>query len=152
MLYNMAAYIRNKKATFDYKILETFEAGLVLLGHEVKAIRAGKGSLAGSYVIFKNSEAYLKGATISPYQEKNTPDSYDPARERKLLLSKKELAKIQKELHTAGLTVVPISLYNKGHRIKLEIALVRGKKKVDKREALKQRDSKRAIDRLMKGR
>lgn len=147
----MRAYIRNKKATFNYEILETFEAGLVLHGFEVKAIRSGKASLVGAYIIFTTDGAYLKGATVSPYQEANTPQNYDPERQRKLLLSKKELAKLAKELNTAGLTVVPISLYNKKSKIKLEIALVRGKKKVDKRETLKQRDSKRAIDRLLKG-
>tara|TARA_B100000745_G_scaffold289301_1_gene227305 strand:- start:554 stop:997 length:444 start_codon:yes stop_codon:yes gene_type:complete len=146
------AYIRNKKVSFNYEILETFEAGAVLYGHEVKAVRAGKGSLVGSYIIFRDGEAYLKGATITPYQEKNTHESYNQERERKLLLSKKEITKIEKELNTAGLTVVPISLYNKKSKIKLEIALVRGKKKEDKRETLKKRDSKRTIERLLKQR
>lgn len=146
----MASYIRNKKATFDYEILEKFEAGVVLHGYEVKAIRTGKASLVGAYVIFKEDGAYLKGATVSYYQEANTPDSYNPERDRKLLLSRKELAKLNKELNTAGLTVVPISLYNKKSKIKLEIALVRGKKKEDKRETLKKRDTKRAIDRILK--
>ena len=146
----MAAYIRNKKVSFNYEILERFEAGAVLYGHEVKAIRAGKGSLVGSYIVFRGNEAYLKGATITPYQEKNTPDAYDQERERKLLLSKKELEHIGKELNTAGLTIVPISWYNKKSKIKLEIALVRGKKKADKRESIKKRDTKRAIDRILK--
>lgn len=144
------AYIKNKKVSFDYEILERFEAGAVLYGHEVKAIRAGKGSLVGSYIILRDGAAYLKGATITPYQEKNTPDSYDQERERKLLLSKKELAQIEKELNTAGLTIVPLSWYNKSRKIKLEIALVRGKKKEDKRESMKARDTKRAIDRILK--
>jgi len=146
----MATYIRNKKATFNYEILETFEAGVVLFGYEVKAIRSGKASLVGAYIILKEDGAYLKGATVSFYQEKNTPDSYNPERERKLLLSKKELLKLEKELNTAGLTIVPISLYSKNSKIKLEIALVRGKKKVDKRETLKKRDVKRDIDRILK--
>ncbi len=146
----MTTYIRNKKATFDYEILERFEAGLVLHGYEVKAIRSGNVSLNGAYIILKDDAAYLKGATVSYYQEANTPTSYNPERERKLLLSKKELTKLQKELNTAGLTIVPISLYNKKSKIKLEIALVRGKKKGDKRETLKKRDSKRAVDRLLK--
>ncbi|MAZ30257.1 SsrA-binding protein [bacterium] len=146
----MADYARNKKATFNYEILERFEAGLVLHGFEVKAIRAGKVSLEGAYIILRDGEAYLKGATISHYQEANTPDSYDPERERKLLLNKKEIAKLEKELNTAGLTIVPIRLYNKNQKIKLEIALVRGKKKADKREAIKKRDTKRVLDRLLK--
>jgi len=146
----MTTYARNKKATFNYEILERFEVGVVLRGYEVKAIRSGKASLVGAYIVLRDKEAYLKGASITYYQEANTPDSYNPERERKLLLNKKELVKIEKELNTAGLTVVPISWYNKKSKVKLEIALVRGKKKADKRETLKQRDSKRAIDRILK--
>lgn len=146
----MPTYIRNKKATFNYEILERLEAGVVLFGYEVKAVRSNKASLVGAYVILKDGEAFLKGATISFYQEANTPDSYNPERTRKLLLSKKELAKLEKELNTAGLTIVPISWYSKGSKVKLEIALVRGKKKADKRETLKKRDTKRAIDRILK--
>ncbi len=146
----MPTYVRNKKATFNYEILETFEAGVVLNGYEVKAIRAGKATLVGAYVILRDGEAYLKGATISYYQEANTPKEYDPERERKLLLSRKEITKLEKELNTAGLTIVPISWYSKKNKIKLEIALVRGKKKADKRETIKKRDTKRMIDRLLK--
>ena len=134
----MTAYIRNKKALFNYEVLERFEAGIVLAGHEVKAIRAGQGSLAGAYVILRGSEAFLVNATITPYQIANTPKDYAPERPRKLLLSHKELSHLERQLNTAGLTIVPLSLYNKGQKIKLEIALVRGKKKTDKREALKE--------------
>ncbi len=146
----MTTYIRNKKATFNYEILERFEAGIVLAGYEVKAIRSGKASLIGAYIVLQDGEAFLKGATISFYQEANTPDSYNPERQRKLLLSRKELNTLEKELNTTGLTIVPIALYNKGGKIKLEIALVRGKKKADKRQAIKKRDTKRAIDRILK--
>lgn len=146
----MSDYARNKKATFNYELLEAFEAGLVLMGHEVKAVRAGKVSLAGSYIVLKDHEAWLKSATISPYQESNTPDSYQPERERKLLLGKKELRTLATKLNTAGLTIIPISLYNKNGKIKLKIALARGKKKTDKRETIKQRDVKRDIDRTLK--
>jgi SsrA-binding protein len=146
----MADYARNKKATFNYEILERLEAGLILAGYEVKAIRAGKVSLEGAYVVVRHSELYLKGATVSYYQEANTPDTYNPERERKLLLNKKEIARLEKQLNTAGLTIVPIRLYNKNQNIKLEIALVRGKKKADKRETIKKRDVKRDIDRLLK--
>lgn len=146
----MTDYARNKKATFNYEILETFEAGLLLAGYEVKAIRAGKTSLAGAYVIISGNELFLKGATISYYQEANTPNTYNPERERKLLLNKKEIEKLTKQLNTAGLTIVPIRLYNNKSKIKLEIALVRGKKKADKRESIKQRDVKRDIDRTLK--
>lgn len=146
----MADFARNKKATFNYEILERFEAGMVLYGHEVKAIRRGKVSLDGSYIIVRDSELYLKGATVSHYQPANTPDNYDPERERKLLLDRSEINKLEKELNTAGLTIVPIRLYNNNRKIKLEIALVRGKKKADKRETIKARDTKRDLDRLLK--
>lgn len=146
----MSSYIHNKKATFNYEILETFETGIVLSGHEVKAVRNGMGSLLGAFVIIRGNEAFLVKATISPYQGANTPKSYDPERARKLLLNHKEIVKLQKQLNTAGLTIVPISLYNKKSKIKLEIALVRGKKKADKRESIKERDTKRDIERTLK--
>lgn len=146
----MTTYARNKKATFNYEILERFEAGVVLRGYEVKAIRNGKASLVAAYIVLRDGQAYLKGASVTYYQEANTPDSYNPERERKLLLNKKELLELEKQLNTAGLTIVPISWYSKDSKIKLEIALVRGKKKVDKRETLKKRDNKRAIDRILK--
>ena len=146
----MATLAKNKKATLNYIILDTFEAGLVLAGYEVKAIRAGKASLAGSYITINGTEANLVGATIAPYQPKNTPEDYDPERPRKLLITKKELEKLGRELNTAGLTLVPISLYNKKNKIKLEFALVRGKKKADKRESIKARDAKRSIERTLK--
>jgi len=146
----MADYARNKKATFNFDVLEEFEAGIVLYGYEVKAVRGGKVSMVGSYIILRSGEAWLKGTTISYFQEANTPDNYNPERERKLLLSKKELKKLEKELNTAGLTVIPLALYNAGRNIKLKIALARGKKKADKRESIKQRDVKRDIDRTLK--
>jgi SsrA-binding protein len=146
----MSTYIQNRKARFDFEILETFEAGLVLFGHEVKAIRASKGRLEGAYVIVRGGEAYLVGATITPFQPANTPKNYDSERPRKLLLSKKELAHLERQTETARLTAVPLKLYNAGRNIKLELALARGKKKYDKRETLKARDSKRDIERTLK--
>lgn len=146
----MSAYISNKKARFDYEILKTFEAGLVLAGHEVKAVRAGKGKLEGGHVIIRGKEAYLVGCSISHFQEANTPKGYDPERARKLLFSKKELAELETQGEVAGLTIVPISLYNSGRNIKLEIGIARGKKKQDKRESIKKRDTKREIDRILK--
>jgi len=101
-------------------------------------------------VLIRGGEAFLVSAHISPYQEKNTPESYDPERPRKLLLSKKELAKLETEGEQAGLTIVPLSWYNAGQKLKLKIALARGKKKSDKRETLKARDTKRDIDRILK--
>lgn len=146
----MSAYISNKKARFDYEILKTFEAGLVLQGHEVKAIRAGRGKLEGAHVVVRGKEAYLVGSSVSHYQEANTPKGYDPEHPRKLLLSKKELAELEVQGEQAGLTIVPIKLYNTGGKIKLEIAIARGKKKQDKRESIKKRDTKREIDRILK--
>jgi SsrA-binding protein len=146
----MAAYITNKKARFDFEILETFEAGLVLAGHEVKAIRMGRGKLEGGHVIIRGKEAFLVGISISHYQEANEPKSYEQDRTRKLLLSKKELALLEQKGEQAGLTIIPISLYNKGSKIKLEVGLARGKKKQDKRETIKDRDSKREIGRILK--
>ena len=146
----MSTYIRNRKVTFNYELLETFEAGVMLRGFEVKSIRAGKGKLDGAYVIVKDGEAFLVGASITAFQPANTPKSYDPERPRKLLLSKKQLAKIEQQVDTARLTCVPVSLYNNNGKIKLEIALARGKKKGDKRESIKARDSKRDIERTLK--
>lgn len=146
----MSTYIQNRKAHFDFEILDTFEAGLVLHGYEVKAIRAGKGRLEGAYVIVRGGEAFLVGATIAPFQPTNTPKSYDPERPRKLLLSKKELFHLEQQTETERLTAVPLKLYNNGRNIKLEVALARGKKKHDKRESIKSRDSKRDIERTLK--
>lgn len=146
----MTTYIQNKKARHDFALLEELEAGAVLHGYEVKAIRSGKGSLAGAHVVIRGGEAFLVGATISPYQVPNTPVSYDPERPRKLLLSQKQLRKLERESEQIGLTIVPIKWYNSGRFIKLAIALARGKKKADKRETLKARATKRDIDRILK--
>lgn len=146
----MSTYIQNRKARFNFEILETFEAGLVLFGYEVKAIRAGKGKLDGAYVIIRGGEAFLVGASISPFQVANTPKSYDPERPRVLLLSKKQLALFEQQTEKARLTAVPLKLYNNGQKIKLEVALARGKKQQDKRESIKERDNKRDIERTLK--
>lgn len=146
----MATYIRNKKAGHDFELLEEFEAGAVLAGHEVKAIRLGRGKLEGGHVIVRGNEAFLVGASIAIYQEANTPKGYDPERARKLLLSRKELAKLETESNQAGLTIVPLSWYSKGGKLKLSLAIARGKKKADKRETLKRRDAKREIERTLK--
>lgn len=144
------ALIQNKKAKRDYTLLKEFEAGLELFGHEVKALREGKGNLAGSRVVVRGGEAYLVGATISAYQPANTPESYDTERARKLLLTKKEIAEIATAEEQKGLTVIPISLYNKGRFLKLSLAIARGQKKHDKRERLKERESKKKIERTLK--
>ncbi len=146
----MTTLSKNKNATFNYEILETFEAGISLLGTEVKAIRAGKVSLAGSYITLKEAKATLVGAHITPYQEKNTAISYKPERPRQLFLKKHVLARLHRHLNTAGLTIVPLRLYNTRGKIKIEIALVRGKKKADKRQVIEARDTKRSIERTLK--
>src|SRR3990167_3795552 len=143
----MVEYANNSKAHFDYEILETIEAGLVLEGHEVKAIKTGKVSIKGSYVKVLNNEPYLIGATVSPYQPANTPKDYDPQRSRKLLLSKKEISTLVGTSQTHGLTLVPLKIYDKKGRLKLLIGIARGKKKYDKREAIKKKDIARAKQR-----
>lgn len=139
--------IENKKVGLDYEILETFEAGVELLGLEVKSLRIHQGSLLGSHITVRGGEAFLISANIPPYQEKNTPTSYDPKRNRRILLTKTEISKLASLDSKKGLTIVPISLYNKGKKIKVEIAVVRGKKKHDKRETLKKREVDREIRR-----
>lgn len=144
------SYANNPKVHFNYEILESFEAGLVLSGSEVKAIRAGKCSIQGSYVKILNNEAYLIGALVSPYQANNVPEGYDAQRTRKLLLKRKELKYLIDKSQEAGLTLVPFKIYNKNGLIKLEIGLARGKKKYDKRETIKKRDVERDIRRKIK--
>lgn len=137
--------IRNKKVHLDYTFLETFEAGLELLGCEVKSLRAGHGNLEGARVVARGGEAYLTGATIPPYQPNNTPKDYDPERTRRLLLKQDEIAQIAAAEGAKGLTVVPISVYNARRNLKLQIAIARGKKKYDKRQDLKKRDEQRSM-------
>jgi SsrA-binding protein len=142
--------LENKRITFDYELLENFEAGIELLGHEVKALRAGLGSLIGAYILIRGGEAFLIGATIPPYQPNNTPADYDQTRPRRLLLTKKEIRYLAGRGEQKGLTIAPISLYNKGRKIKVAIAIVRGRKKYDKREKIKKRESEREIKRTLK--
>ena len=143
----MSTFVVNKKVGLNYEIMEKREAGIELIGSEVKSLRDNHGSLTGAYVTIRGGQAYLINAHIPPYQEKNTPTSYDPYRERKLLFRKKEIAELVAEGNKKGLTIVPISVYSKGPKIKLEVALVRGKKKHDKRETLKKRQVDRDIAR-----
>lgn len=148
---SMSVLVKNQRAYFDYEILEKWEAGLVLLGLEVKSLKSGRGaSLAGSYVSFQNGEAHLVGADIAPYQPGNTPPDYDSQRPRKLLLGKKELAKIGDLIQERGLTVIPLSVYSKGRRLKIDLGLARGKKRHDKRETIKKREATREIERNLK--
>ena len=145
-------YITNKKAKFNYEIVDTYTAGIELFGYEVKSIRGGRGSLEGSHVVIRGNEAYLVEATIPAYQPNNAPATYAEARPRKLLLTKKEISAILNEEKRNGLTIVPLSMYNKGVKIKVDIATVRGKKKYDKRESIKKRDTEKDIGRKLKNR
>ncbi len=139
--------ITNRKANFNYDIKETYSAGLELFGFEVKSLRKGQGSLDGSHITIRGREAYLVNSFIPPFQEKNAPVDYDPRRNRKLLLTSKEIEEIGKVEKTKGLTIVPISVYNKGRVLKIDIGVGVGKKKFDKRESIKksnvERDTRR---------
>jgi SsrA-binding protein len=146
----MAQYAHNKRAGFDYDALEKYEAGLELRGYEVKAIKAGKMNLTGTRVIVRGGEAYLVGADIQPYQANNLPPDIVLGRTLRLLLAKSEIATLSGVEGQKGLTIIPISVYSKGGRLKIEIAVARGKKKFDKRESIKKRDVKRQIDRTLK--
>ncbi|OGZ94290.1 MAG: SsrA-binding protein [Candidatus Sungbacteria bacterium RIFCSPLOWO2_01_FULL_47_32] len=148
--YHMQPMATNKRAYFDYEILELYEAGLELLGHEVKAVRSGRMNLSGSFVVIRGSEAFLLGASIPPYQAKNTPGGYEQDRTRKLLLHKSEIRELIGKSAQKGLTLVPLRVYNKGIKIKLEFGVCRHKKKHDKRETIKERETKREIDRGLK--
>lgn len=146
----MSKYITNRKARHDFEILDTLEAGLVLHGFEVKSVRNGRGKIEGSFVQVRGNEAFLVGASIPAYQPANTPKGYEPERSRKLLLSKKELEKLEQQTEKDRLTAIPLSLYSSGRNIKLEVAIARGKRKHDKRESIKERDTKRDIERTLK--
>ncbi|HEY0371046.1 MAG TPA: SsrA-binding protein SmpB [Thermoanaerobaculia bacterium] len=132
----------NKRALHDYFIVQKFEAGLMLTGTEVKSLRDGKAQLKDAYVIFKNDEAFLFGAHISPYTHGNL-QNHEPERTRKLLLHRKEIEKLRVQTTEKGLSVVPLRLYFKGSKVKAEIAIVRGKKQYDKRETEKKREADR---------
>jgi SsrA-binding protein len=142
--------IKNKKAYFDYEILEKYEAGIELKGTEVKSIREGKVNLRDSFVRIENGEAYLFNAYIAPYTHGNL-FNHEPTRRRKLLLHKREIKRLLGKVQEKGLTIVPLRMYfNKRGKVKVEIALVRGKKKYDKREAIKRRELEREAQKAMK--
>ncbi|MBN2165326.1 MAG: SsrA-binding protein SmpB [Marinilabiliaceae bacterium] len=142
--------IKNKRATFDYEILEKYIAGIQLAGTEIKSIRQGKASLVDSFCYFVNNELWLKGMNISEYFY-GTYNNHQPQRERKLLLQKKELFKLNRKTKESGLTIIPLRLFiNEKGLAKIEIALAQGKKQHDKRESLKLKDAKREMDKVVK--
>ncbi|MAZ44398.1 MAG: SsrA-binding protein [Legionellales bacterium] len=139
---------RNRRASFDYAFEETFEAGVVLQGWELKSIRAGKAHISQSHVLFKNGEAWIIGSQFVPLNSASTHVNADPDRTRKLLLSRKELNRLRGAIEQKGLTVVPLKLYWKRGLVKCEIALAKGKKKHDKRQSIKEKDWARDKERL----
>lgn len=141
----------NKKAYFNFEILEKFEAGISLIGQEVKSIKERGVNLAGNYIIEKGGEFFWVGANIPPYQPKNAPPDYNPERWRKLLLKKSEINYLIGKSKQKGLTLVPLKIYTRDGKIKIEFALAKGKKKVDKREVIKKREVEREIKRALKG-
>ncbi len=146
----MTKFVVNKKVNRDFAIQENYSAGMELFGFEVKSIKNKLGSLDGAHITIRGEEAYLVGASIPAYQPNNTPKDYDPKRNRRLLLNKKEIAELSGYENQKGLTVVPISMYNNHRKIKLDIGVAKGKKKFDKREDIKRRDTKRDVERDFK--
>ncbi len=146
----MANFAENKKAKFDYEILDEYEGGLELLGHEVKSIRTKGADISNAHVLVRGGEIYLVNATIPIYQNTAQLEKYDPARIRRILVNKKEILEITNQESKRGLTLIPISLYNKGRLIKIRFAIVKGKKKFDKREKIKERDTNREMQRTLK--
>lgn len=140
----------NDRARYDYEILDTYEAGLVLTGQEVKSCKFGGMKLKGAHVIFRGKDAWLLNSHISKYTKAGPLPEYDPERSRKLLLKNAELTKLRKKLEVKGLTIVPIRGYLKGGRIKVEIGLARGKKVFEKRESIKKRDIERELKSRLK--
>lgn len=146
----MKTLATNKRAHFDYQLLDRYEAGLVLLGHEVKSAKTGHISLKGSFVTAKGDELYLTNASIPAYKLAGELKNYEPTRPRKLLLKKSEIKSLTGKIRTQPLTLVPIRVYTRKRLIKLEFAIARGKKKFDKRESIKKKEAKRRAQRAMK--
>jgi SsrA-binding protein len=141
----------NRRARFEYEILDTFEAGLVLRGPEVKSLRAGRANLSDSYAIVRRGEAFLLNAHVSPYEQAGR-ENPDAKRERKLLLHRREIARLTGELTARGTTLVPLAIYFKDGRAKVELGLARGKKLHDKRETIRAREEEREVQRTMRAR
>ncbi|MBI2024150.1 SsrA-binding protein SmpB [Candidatus Giovannonibacteria bacterium] len=146
----MQALLENKKAYFNYEIIEKYEAGLELLGLEVKSLKQKHGNISGARVIIRGDEAYIVGMDIPPYQPNNTPKNYERERTKKILLHKEEISRLAGKAEERGLTIIPTKIYTVRGRIKAEIAVVRGKKKFEKREKIKKRDIEREIGRSIK--
>lgn len=150
IILNMSI-VTNKKATLNYEILDNYEGGLELQGFEVKAIRLGRIKFDGSYIIIQNDEVFLKNAEVSPYQPNNIPKDFEPNRLIKILISKKEILKLKHKTEKEGLTLIPLSIFNKNKKLKIDFALAKGKKKHDKRQDIKRREDNIEILRVIKG-
>lgn len=143
------AVATNRRARFEFEVLDRFEAGIALMGPEVKSLRAGKANLADAYATVRRGEVWLLNLHISPYDPASR-ENPNPRRERKLLLHRREIARLDGKVKESGLTLVPLSLYFKGGRAKVELALARGKRRHDKRETIKRRESDRDLRRAMR--
>ena len=146
----MKIITKNKTAYFQYSILEEFEAGISLIGHEVKAIKTGRINIKGSYASIRNGEMFLIGATIPPYQAKNISKNYDENRDRKLLLKKKEIQHLADKIEKKGLTIVPLRVYSVRGKVKIGVGLAKGKKEFDKRAKIKKMVTEREMQRQVK--
>ena len=146
----MKVLSENKKAYFNYEIIDRFQAGISLIGQEVKSIKSGRINLAGSYVVLRDEEVYLVGANVPPYQPKNAPRDYDPERSRKLLLRKPEIKQLIGKTKEKGLTLVPLRVYTVKGRIKIEFGVAKGRKRIDKRQLIKKRETDKEIERELK--
>jgi len=146
----MSSLAFNKRGSFDYDIEEKLEAGIALIGYEVKSVKGGHMQIAGSYAVIRHNEAFLVNANIPPHQPKNTPKEYDPARSRRLLLTRKEIEYLTGKLHQKGLTLLPLEVYTKRGLIKLKLGLGKPLKKSDKREVIKKREVDKEIQRAVR--
>jgi SsrA-binding protein len=142
----------NRKARHDYFIEESYEAGIVLSGSEIKSVRAGRANLRGGYARISNGEVWLYDVHISPYEQSGTFFNHEPTRPRKLLLHRREISRITGQIERQGYTIVPLRIYLSGRRAKLELGLAKGKKMYDKRQDIAERQAKRDIDRALKSR
>lgn len=143
----MNALSENKKAFFNYEIIEAFEAGIELLGFEVKSVKAGRANMVGAFATIRGGEIWMTNLDIPPYQAKNTPESYQQTRPRRLLLNKKEILYLMTKMQSERLTLLPIKMYTKKNLVKVQLGLARGKKQYEKRETIKKREVGREMRR-----
>ncbi len=144
-----AELVSNRRGYYDYEVLETYEAGIALLGTEIKSLRDHGGSLQDAYVLIDKGEAYLKQASIAPYKF-GSVFNHNERRKRKLLLHRHEITKLKKQIEQKGLTIIPLSMYLKKGYVKVKLGVAKGKKRHDKRQAIREREEKRSIDRILK--